>query len=296
MRPIVAFTLLLVACMLLVTHGQSQQVAGQTHHECLECVAHPLLAPAPLALLLPSVSATYGRSRARVVNAQGLPIRPRAGRVRTVPTPFAVPTHGMHHMDKRVRVVLTDDMPSAYSALNSVATTNSIDVEAASIPTIPAQEPSVEDVAIPADRDERRNSTSDPPATGEYIYDPEKDVSSSSSDLADGLLVSIQGEPSVDKQEPSIDTTTTTVPAAAPRFEPERPIAPPPQDDYEYVDKSPLSAPRWAKEEENERKVPRSPFLSTDPKKPTVWGDKTKDGVDVEDPWCQWKDGAKFCA
>lgn len=39
----------------------------------------------------------------------------------------------------------------------------------------------------------------------------------------------------------------------------------------------------------------KSPFLSKDPKVPTVWGNKDKDGVDPNDPFCQWKDGVMYC-
>jgi hypothetical protein len=39
----------------------------------------------------------------------------------------------------------------------------------------------------------------------------------------------------------------------------------------------------------------RSPFISTDPNVPTVWGNKDKDGVDPDDPYCMWRNGHKFC-
>lgn len=38
-----------------------------------------------------------------------------------------------------------------------------------------------------------------------------------------------------------------------------------------------------------------SPFLSTDPAHPTVYGGPDSDGVDKDDPYCKWKDGMKFC-
>lgn len=41
---------------------------------------------------------------------------------------------------------------------------------------------------------------------------------------------------------------------------------------------------------------PPSPFVSTDPNVPTVYGDAHRDGVDREDPYCKWIDGKKMCA
>ena len=80
-------------------------------------------------------------------------------------------------------------------------------------------------------------------------------------------------------------------------------MAPPSSGGLEVVEATPISSISGTGTGTGTGAAPRppsqwptvSPFVSTDPNVPTIWGDKNSDGVDREDPYCMWKNGQKAC-